>query len=67
MVDTKKLQKILDEKGLNHKEMAKLCKISESQVCRTFKGQRNITIGTCKKIAKGLKLDPLAAYSIFFK
>ena len=66
-MDIKKLQGILDDRGLNHKQFAKQCKISESQVCRLFKGEREMNVGTCKKIAKALKLDPLTAYEIFLK
>lgn len=66
-MDTQRLQKVLDEKGLNHKEMAKVCKIPESTVSRMFSGKRRINLDTCNKVRNGLKLDANTAFSIFFK
>lgn len=66
-MDTRRLQRILEEKGLNQKQMAKLCDMTEASVSRLFSGKRSPNLATCQKIKDGLGLDTNTAYSIFFK
>lgn len=64
MLNTKKLQQIIKEKGLMHKFIAKKLNMSEQAFCRKLKGQREFKVEEALLLCEILSIKKPA--QIFF-
>lgn len=55
---SERLGLFLETSGISQKELSKLSGVSDSIICRTIKGQNNLTTDNLVKIVDAINVDP---------
>lgn len=55
---SERLGLFLETSGISQKELSKLSGVSDSIICRTIKGQNNLTTDNLVRIVDAINVDP---------